>query len=62
MSPIAWIVKWSTKHTPKNASAYLNEADAQRAARNVKMYADASDVEVIPAFAAPDASGIREGK
>lgn len=51
--PIAWIVKWTTKHTPKNASAYLNEADAKRAAANVKMYADASNVEVIPAYAAP---------
>lgn len=52
--PLAWIVKWSTKHTPKNASAYLNEADAKRTASNVKMYADASDVVVIPAFAAGD--------
>ena len=49
-APVAWIVKWSTKHTPKNASAYLNEADAKRAAANVKMYADASDVVVIPAL------------
>ena len=54
--PIAWIVKWSTKHTPKNVSAYVSEADARRAAANVKMYADASDVEVIPAYAAKDAN------
>lgn len=56
--PVAWIVKWTrivkwtTVHTPKNASAYLNEKDAQRAAANVKMYADASDVVVIPTYAA----------
>jgi hypothetical protein len=51
--PIVWIVKWSTEHTPENASAYLNEADAKRAAANVAMYADASNVVVIPAYAAP---------
>lgn len=50
--PVAWIVTWRTKHTPKVASAYLNEADAKRAAANVKSYADASDVVVIPTFAA----------
>lgn len=53
-APVAWIVKWSTKHTLKNASAYLAEADAKRAAANVRMYADASDVAIIPAFAACD--------
>jgi hypothetical protein len=50
-APIVWVVRWATKHTPENASAYLNEDDARRAAANVKMYADASSVEVIPAYA-----------
>lgn len=29
-SPIVWVVRWATKHTPENASAYLNEDDARR--------------------------------
>ncbi len=53
VAPVAWIVKWTTVHTPENASAYLNEADAQRAAANVRMYAHASSVVVIPTFVAP---------
>jgi hypothetical protein len=50
--PVAWIVKWRTEHTPKNASAYLSEDAAKRAAENVRMYAHASDVVVIPTYAA----------
>lgn len=50
-APIVWVVRWATKHTPENASAYLNEGDAQRAAANVRMYADASNVVVVPAYA-----------
>ena len=49
--PIAWILKYRTKHTPESVSAYLDEKDAERAASNVRMYAHASDVVVIPAYA-----------
>jgi len=51
--PVAWIVKWRTKHTPKNVSAYIKEDDARRAAVNVERYADASDVTVTPAYSLP---------
>jgi len=51
-SPIVWVVRWTTKHTPGNASAYIKEGDARRAAANIKKYADSSNVVVVPAYAA----------
>ncbi len=47
--PVAWLVIWTMKNSGPTASAYINERDARDAARNVEMYAHASNVEVFPA-------------
>lgn len=48
--PIAWVVTYTMKQSGAQASAYLTEDEARRAAKNVETYAHASNVEVQPAF------------
>jgi hypothetical protein len=51
--PIAWIVTYDMKQSGSQASAYVKEDEARRAALNVEKYADASNVKVMPAYSLP---------
>jgi hypothetical protein len=50
--PVAWVIRWNMKQSGPQASAYIKEHDARSAAVNVARYAHATDVVVMPVYAA----------
>lgn len=48
--PTAWVVRWKS-----SGSVYFTEDEANRAARNVRKYADYRDAIVFPVYAKKNA-------
>ena len=49
--PVAWLVGWFRATGDAGSNVYVNEDDARRAAKNLKAYAGAQTVDVLPLYA-----------